>query len=114
MKKSQNFYLKNFSFLSENFHFLVVKFSVYLNRRVFVMLSPRWEHLSESTLSHVDAHLINSVYVFESHEAISFRHALLLSDWKYTFKYQDVMKIFVAFRILFMFASVNKSVLCML
>ena len=26
-------------FLSENFHFLVVKFSVYLNRSVFVMLS---------------------------------------------------------------------------
>ena len=26
------------NFLSENFHFLVVKFSVYLNRRVFVML----------------------------------------------------------------------------
>ena len=25
------------SFLSETFHFLVVKFSVYLNRRVFVM-----------------------------------------------------------------------------
>ena len=24
-------------FLAENFHFLVVKFSVYLNRRVFVM-----------------------------------------------------------------------------
>ena len=24
-------------FLSENFHFLVVKFSVYSNRRVFVM-----------------------------------------------------------------------------
>ena len=24
-------------FLSENFHFLVVKFSIYLNRRVFVM-----------------------------------------------------------------------------
>ena len=24
-------------FLSENFHFLVIKFSVYLNRRVFVM-----------------------------------------------------------------------------
>ena len=24
-------------FLSENFHFLVVKFSVYLNRQVFVM-----------------------------------------------------------------------------
>ena len=25
-------------FLSENFHFLVVKFSVYLNRHVFVMI----------------------------------------------------------------------------
>ena len=28
-------------FLTENFHFLVVKFSVYLNRRVFVMSSAR-------------------------------------------------------------------------
>ena len=28
-------YEKNLNFLSENFHFLVVKFSVYLNRRVF-------------------------------------------------------------------------------
>ena len=27
------------SFLSENFQFLVVKFSIYLNRRVFVMAS---------------------------------------------------------------------------
>ena len=26
-------------FLSENFYFLVVKFSIYLNRRVFVMKS---------------------------------------------------------------------------
>ena len=30
-------YEKISEFLSENFHFLVVKFSVYLNRRVFVM-----------------------------------------------------------------------------
>ena len=30
-------YEKYHSFLSENFHFLVVKFSVYLNRHVFVM-----------------------------------------------------------------------------
>ena len=30
-KKYQNF-------LSENFHFLIVKFSIYLNRHVFVML----------------------------------------------------------------------------
>ena len=30
-------YEKYHNFLSENFHFLVVKFSVYLNRHVFVM-----------------------------------------------------------------------------
>ena len=29
--------MKNISFLSENFQFLEVKFSVYLNRRVFIM-----------------------------------------------------------------------------
>ena len=29
--------MKNISFLSENFQFLMVKFSIYLNRRVFVM-----------------------------------------------------------------------------
>ena len=29
--------MKNSSFLSENFQFLEVKFSIYLNRRVFVM-----------------------------------------------------------------------------
>ena len=29
-------------FLSENFLFLLVKFSVYLNRRVFVMLAKTW------------------------------------------------------------------------
>ena len=30
-------YEKFQNFLSENFHFLMVKFSIYLNRRVFVM-----------------------------------------------------------------------------
>ena len=30
--------MKNISFLSENFQFLEVKFSIYLNRRVFVMI----------------------------------------------------------------------------
>ena len=30
-------YVKYRNFLSENFHFLVVKFSIYLNRHVFVM-----------------------------------------------------------------------------
>ena len=29
--------MKNMSFLSENFQFLEVKFSIYLNRHVFVM-----------------------------------------------------------------------------
>ena len=32
--------MKNISFyLSENFHFLVAKFSIYLNRCVFVMIA---------------------------------------------------------------------------
>ena len=31
-------YEKYKNFLSENFHFLVIKFSVYLNRHVFVMI----------------------------------------------------------------------------
>ena len=34
MKKKK----KKLEFLSENFHFLVVKFSVYLNRLIFVMI----------------------------------------------------------------------------
>ena len=33
----QKYKKKKIEFLSENFQFLVVKFSVYLNRRVFVM-----------------------------------------------------------------------------
>ena len=32
-------YEKYLSFLAENFQFLVVKFSIHLNRRVFVMIS---------------------------------------------------------------------------
>ena len=39
-------YEKYLNFLSENFHiFLVVKFSVYLNRHVFVMNQPK-AHMS--------------------------------------------------------------------
>ena len=39
MKKYQNFYLNTFSFF-----FLVVKFSIYLNRRVFIIVSQfYWE-----------------------------------------------------------------------
>ena len=41
-------YEKYQNFLSENFHFLVVKFSVYLNRHVFVMFTIRiWKNRSE-------------------------------------------------------------------
>ena len=32
--------MKNISFLSENFKFLELKCSIYLNRRVFVMAEP--------------------------------------------------------------------------
>ena len=35
-------YEKYQSFLSENFKFLEVKFSIYLNRRVFVMSFENW------------------------------------------------------------------------
>ena len=45
MKKYQRF-------LSENFQFLEVKFSIYLNRRVFVMA-----HMSEGMCSQVVPHL---------------------------------------------------------
>ena len=37
--------MKNQNFLSENFHFLVVKFSVYLNRHVFVMIQKSQEKM---------------------------------------------------------------------
>ena len=35
--------MKNISFLSENFQFLGVKFSIYLNRHIFVMIFSRKE-----------------------------------------------------------------------
>ena len=41
-------YEKYQSFLSENFQFMEVKFSIYLTRRVFAML-----HMSEGTFSDV-------------------------------------------------------------
>ena len=37
-------------FLSENFHFLVLKFSVYLNRHVFVMLKMAGLHTIKNAL----------------------------------------------------------------
>ena len=51
---------KKSEFLAENFQFLVVKFSIYLNRRVFVMTTERSTGATESvrkwffqTISHL-------------------------------------------------------------
>ena len=60
--------MKNISvFLSEKFQFLEIKFSIYLNRRVFVMedsnqtaqadLNLRWPHMFLGTFSDVEAHV---------------------------------------------------------
>ena len=50
------------NFLSENFHFLMVTFSVYLNRGVFVMLTCREHRLGSIEysviLNTVDSHYI--------------------------------------------------------
>ena len=59
MKKYQNFYLKIFIF----FFFLVVKFSVYLNRRVFVMsLIDKMHCLTRSYVT--DAFVTNVAFPF--------------------------------------------------
>ena len=44
-------YEKYQNFLSENFPFLVVKCSIYLNRRVFVMLRAFWPRKTEAVLT---------------------------------------------------------------
>ena len=54
MKNIRIFYLKNC-------HFLVVKFSVYLNRRVFVMVSKRKFQTLEWPAKHLDSFTV--VYV---------------------------------------------------
>ena len=57
--------MKNIKVLSENFQLLVVKFSIYLNRRVFVMRSAQadlnlsWVHISDGTLSHAAKHILS-------------------------------------------------------
>ena len=44
-------YEKYQSFSSENFSFLVVKFSVYLNRRVFVMWFYHWFRIKDQMIT---------------------------------------------------------------
>ena len=43
-------------FLSENFHFLVVKFSIYLNRHVFVIVRNRQFRARIGLISHLRTH----------------------------------------------------------
>ena len=45
-------YEKYQNFLSENFHFLVVKLSVYLNRHIFVMVSKESKYPDETSHKH--------------------------------------------------------------
>ena len=54
-------YEKYHSFLSENFQFLEVKFSIYLNRYVSVMLSPNrdfWKIYFEKQLKDIICYII--------------------------------------------------------
>ena len=62
-------------FLFENFQFLVVKFSIYLNRRVFVIAkNHNWEHMAKSTLSDIVAQFVfNLVHGSCSGEVNSFQ-----------------------------------------
>ena len=55
-------YEKYLSFLSENFQFLEVKFSIYLNRRVFVMHAVLWLHFTRHLVSLVNAKSITNIF----------------------------------------------------
>ena len=44
-------YEKHLNFLFENFHFWVVKFSVYLNRHVFVMIKVKYRETFHGTIT---------------------------------------------------------------
>ena len=50
-------YEKYLSFLSENFKFLEIKFSIYLNRRVFVMIQKAPSEDSDQTAKNAQADL---------------------------------------------------------
>ena len=54
--------MKNISFLSENFQFLEVKFSIYLNRRVFVMDGFKFFTILEDHLSTCVIGVIGRLY----------------------------------------------------
>ena len=62
-------------FLSENFHFLVVKFSVYLNRHVFVMCCGNHlkQYMSINYSNSVEDHPTNICAKFNSNVIINYR-----------------------------------------
>ena len=59
-------YEKYRSFLSENFQFLEMKFSMYLNRHVFIMFANRVDadKRAHNELSHQDLHFCHSITDF--------------------------------------------------
>ena len=50
--------MKNISFLSENFQFLEVKFSIYFNRQVFVMNLRIWLSQNLGALQYVHVYIL--------------------------------------------------------
>ena len=73
-----------FFFLSENFKFLEEKFSIYLNRRVFVMLSFQYtkpdtctnsvDETAHNEPSHQDIHCLLFCLIFDGHPIHKNRH----------------------------------------
>ena len=104
MKNIRVFYLKIFSFLK-------VKFSIYLNRRVFVMLCTHWIVLSSPKLSSFclltwcfDLILRGSKHPYLEHISMVMRiFELLKFDWKVINYAMSVFKIKEAFSCLTMY-----------
>ena len=69
-------YEKISEFLSENFQFLVVKFSIYLNRHVFVM----WKGVETvQTTSYVSSHQCQEVFFrFWANEQVVFKEKYII------------------------------------
>ena len=73
------------------FHFLVVKFLLYLNRRVFVMISSRAAHKVVSSQQNILRFLIFSIRVLLSHKTtLHLRLSYKVSVW-YLSKCWDIL-----------------------
>ena len=64
--------MKNISFLPEKFRFLEVNFSIYLNRRVFVMDYLFWVH--------VCLNILNLVFLYINYDFPKYDFGMLTSD----------------------------------